>query len=137
MSQQLLGLKCFGPDVGYIDSGVAPLENKEIDGTPPLLPLVMGGEGSLSLGDGGSIVAGGLVRGFVILGIETCTEFLRCREVLPVVVEIEEADSGCFPLDFDEIEVMFGDESGSFGYQANSYEQPQRTREGIHKLTCS
>ena len=76
------------------------------------------------MGDGDCIVAaagaGGLVRGFVILeelGRETCTVFLGCRgKVLPVVVEFVEADSGCFPFDFDEIEVKFGDVGGSIGY---------------------
>lgn len=32
-----------------------------------------------------------------------------------VVVEFVEADSGCFPFDFDEIEVKIGDVGGSFG----------------------
>ena len=90
--------------------------------TPPPLPLVMGGDGSL--GDGCGIVAAaegrGLVRGFIILeelGRETWVEFLGCREVLPAVVEFVETDSGCFPFDFDEIEVKFRDVGGSFGYQ--------------------
>lgn len=34
-----------------------------------------------------------------------------------VVVEFVEADSGCFPFDFDEIEVKFGDVGGPIGYQ--------------------
>lgn len=85
------------------------------------------------MGDGDGIVAeaeaGSLVRGFIILeelGRETWTEFLECRNVLPVVVVEEEtvvgfveADSGCFPFDFDEIEVKFGDVGGPFGYQEN------------------
>jgi hypothetical protein len=34
------------------------------------------------------------------------------------VVKFVEADSGCFPFDFDEIEVVkFGDVGGPFGYQ--------------------
>ena len=82
----------------------------------------MGGNGGL--GDGGGIVAavaGGFVRGFILeeMGRETWTELLDCRGVLPVVVEFVEADSGCFPFDFDEIEVKFEDIGGPFGYQAN------------------
>ena len=39
--------------------------------------------------------------------------------VVVEVVEFVETDSGCFPFDFDEIEVKFGDVGGPFGYQVN------------------
>ena len=82
------------------------------------------------------------MRCFIILeelGRETWTEFLRCRKVLPVVVVLEvavavefvEADSGCFPFDFDEIEVIFGDVGGPFGYHAN-YEKPLKMKEDLN-----
>jgi hypothetical protein len=108
--------------------------------------------GDKRLGDGGGDVAvggetetGGFLRGFIILeeiGRETWTEFLGCRKVLPVVeVEVAavvgfvEADSGCFPFDFDEIEIKFGDVGGPFGYHAK-YKQPLRQKEGV-QLTCN
>jgi hypothetical protein len=38
--------------------------------------------------------------------------------VVVAAVKFVEADSGCFPFDFDEIEVVkFGDVGGPFGYQ--------------------
>jgi len=68
------------------------------------------------------------------MGRETWAEFLGCRKVLPAVpvvvvtgrsnssrlliVEFVEADSGCFPFDFDEIKVKCGD-VGPFGYKVN------------------
>jgi hypothetical protein len=86
--------------------------------------------GDISLGDDGGVVptaeAGGLVRFIILeeLGRETWTEFLRCRKVLPAavvpvevatVMNLVEADSGCFSFDFDEIEVKFRDVGGPFG----------------------
>ena len=51
-------------------------------------------------------------------------------------VKFVEADSGCFPFDFDEIEVEFGYGGSSFGYQASHISNRSRKKERVHKLTC-
>ena len=74
------------------------------------------------------------MRGFITLeeelGRETWTLFLGCRKVLLVVVESVEADSGCFPFDFDEIGVKFGDVGCPFAYQANNISTRSERKEG-------
>jgi hypothetical protein len=52
-----------------------------------------------------------------------------------VVVKFVEADSSCFPFDFDEIEVEFGDGGSSFGYQASYISnRSERRKEYINLL---
>lgn len=51
-----------------------------------------------------------------------------------VVVKFVEADSGCFPFDFDEIEVEFGEVGGSLGYQASYISNRSERRKGYINL---